>query len=229
MKKVGKHSTLLDRISFASYRLKFELGLILSLSALIIIFSINFVPSDTEQVVLNTSPEEIFIQEMVQTRQELKAPAPPRPAVPIEVPNDEVLEEEILEIDAEIDFTDVPEIPLPPKPVNDETEFEEEQIFIVVETPPILIGGIKSIQDKIIYPEIAVKAGIEGKVIVQFVIDRDGNVLNPFIVRGIGGGCDEESIRVVKQLKFKPGLQRGRPVSVKYTIPVTFKLKEATS
>ncbi len=140
-----------------------------------------------------------------------------------------MLEIEILEIDAEIDFSSIPEIPLPPRPVDQQEDAVEEQIFVVVENPPVLIGGIKSVQEKVIYPELAIKAGIEGKVIVQFVIDNNGNVLNPFIVRGIGGGCDEESIRVVKQLKFKPGLQRGRPVSVQYTLPVTFKLKEAAS
>ncbi|RNC85384.1 MAG: energy transducer TonB [Balneola sp.] len=228
MKKVGKHSTLLDRISFTSYQLKFEFGLILSLGALITIFSVHIIPSETEKEIILTTQEEVIIQDIVQTRQELKAPAPPRPTVPIEVPNDEVLEEEILEIDAEIDFTNIPEIPLPPRPI-DQKDIEEEEIFVVVETPPVLLGGIKAVQEKVKYPEMAVKAGIEGKVIVQFVIDKDGNVLDPFIVRGIGGGCDQEAVRVVKELKFRPGLQRGRPVSVKYTLPVTFKLKEATS
>ncbi len=66
MKKVGKHSTLLDRVSFASYRLKFEFGLILSLGALITIFSVQFVPSETEKVMLTTSQEEVIIQEIIQ-------------------------------------------------------------------------------------------------------------------------------------------------------------------
>ncbi len=228
MKQVGKHSTLLDRVSFASYRLKFEFGLILSLGALITIFSVEFVPSEKEKAVLFTSQEEVVIQEVIQTKQELKAPAPPRPTIPIEVPNDEILEDEILEIDAEIDFNDIPDIPLPPKPIAQE-EAAEEEIFVVVENPPVLIGGIKAVQEKVRYPDLAVKAGIEGKVIVQFVINKDGHVVNPFILRGIGGGCDEEALRVVKQIKFSPGLQRGRPVSVKYTLPVSFKLKEASS
>jgi protein TonB len=142
------------------------------------------------------------------------------------VPNDEILEDEIIDIDAELDLGEMFELPPPPKPVNEEEEMEEE-IFIVVEQQPELIGGIAAVQSKIVYPEIALKAGIEGRVIVQFVIDKSGSVIDPVVIRGIGGGCDEEALRAVKQAKFRPGLQRGRPVSVRYTLPITFKFREA--
>ena len=180
------------------------------------------VDTSDKQIVIQQQ-EEIFIEEIIQTKQELKAPAPPRPSVPIEVPNDEILEDEILEIDAELDF-DVPmDIPVPPKPIQQQDEVEEE-IFVVVENPPVLIGGIASVQSHISYPPLALKAGIEGRVIVQFVIDKTGKVLDPMVIRGIGGGCDEEAVRAVLKANFQPGLQRGRPVAVRYTLPITFQI-----
>lgn len=100
----------------------------------------------------------------------------------------------------------------------------EEEIFVVVENPPVLIGGIASVQSHISYPPLALKAGIEGRVIVQFVIDKTGKVLDPQVIRGIGGGCDEEAVHAVLQAKFQPGLQRGRPVAVRYTLPITFRI-----
>ncbi len=203
-----------------------ELGLIFSLILSLIVVKVDINPEKKSQKIVLDTQEEIYIEEIVQTKQELKAPAPPRPVVPIEVPNDEVLEDEIIDIDAEIDFGEVLEVPPPPKPINNDSDTESE-IFVVVEQPPVLIGGITAIQKIIVYPDIAAKAGIEGKVIVQFVIDKDGNVKDPFIIRGIGGGCDEEALRAVKQAKFKPGMQRGRAVSVRYTLPITFKLQNA--
>jgi len=58
------------------------------------------------------------------------------------------------------------------------------------------------------------------------VIDKNGNIINPKIVRGIGAGCDEEALRVIKLARFKPGMQRGKPVSVSYTIPINFRLSK---
>jgi len=60
---------------------------------------------------------------------------------------------------------------------------------------------------------------------VQFIVNERGEVENPKIIRGIGGGCDEEAIRVVSQARFNPGLQRGRPVRVQYNIPVVFIIR----
>ncbi|HKK43986.1 MAG TPA: M56 family metallopeptidase [Balneolaceae bacterium] len=98
--------------------------------------------------------------------------------------------------------------------------------FVAVENMPQLIGGLASLQEKIQYPETARKAGIEGRVIVQFIVDEEGNVENPQIIRGIGGGCDKEALRVVKQAKFKPGRQHGKAVKVQYSLPIVFKLQK---
>lgn len=115
-----------------------------------------------------------------------------------------------------------PEIIEVPPPVQG----SQGEVFMIVENMPRLIGGLESIQDEIKYPAIAQKAGIEGRVFVQFIVDEQGNVVDPVIVRGIGAGCDEEAIRAVRKAKFIPGRQRGQAVKVKMSIPITFKLAE---
>ena len=77
------------------------------------------------------------------------------------------------------------------------------------------------------YPEEAKEKGISGRVFIQFVIEKDGSVSNVKVMKGIGGGCDEEAVRVVKAMpKWKPGKQKGKPVRVNYILPVSFKLDE---
>ena len=98
--------------------------------------------------------------------------------------------------------------------------------MINVEEMPELIGGLEALQTEIRYPEMARQAGIEGRVFVQFIVDQEGNVEFPTIIRGIGGGADEEVLRVVSQAKFKPGMHEGRPVRVQYTLPIHFQLPE---
>jgi len=109
----------------------------------------------------------------------------------------------------------------PPPPPR----MHEEEVFVVVEQMPMLIGGLQSILQSIEYPTIAEKAGIEGRVFVQFIVDKDGNVRDAEVKRGIGGGCDEEALRVVREAQFIPGKQRGKAVPVKMSLPITFKLR----
>ncbi len=103
---------------------------------------------------------------------------------------------------------------------------EPAPVRINVDQMPELIGGIEALQREIRYPEMARQAGIEGRVFVQFIVDQEGNVELPTIIRGIGGGADEEVLRVISQAKFKPAISEGRPVRVKYSLPVTFRLPE---
>lgn len=206
-----------------NYLLTLEGGFILSILIFLVAFNVNLQIDSSNEIVLIQKQEEVYIEEIIQTKQELKAPAPPRPTVPIEVPNDEILEDEIIDIDAELDFDEPMDIPIPPKPIQQKND-EEAEIFVVVENPPILIGGIAAVQSNIVYPPLALQAGIEGRVIVQFIIDKNGQVLQPTVIRGIGGGCDEEAVRAVLKAKFQPGLQRGRPVAVRYTLPITFRI-----
>lgn len=115
-------------------------------------------------------------------------------------------------------------IPPPPPPMTNNSFTSDAEVFSVVEEMPKLIGGETGLKSKINYPERAVKDGIEGRVIITFVVTKDGNVRDAQIVRGIGAGCDEEALRVIKNSKFEPGKQRGRNVDVQFTLPVVFKL-----
>ncbi len=103
---------------------------------------------------------------------------------------------------------------------------EAPEIFVVVENMPELIGGLAAIQREIRYPVIAKRAGIEGRVILQFIVDEQGRVTEPKVVRGIGGGCDEEALRALQTARFRPGTQRGKPVKVKMSLPMTFRLSQ---
>ena len=111
-------------------------------------------------------------------------------------------------------------------PSREKVELENEPTyFVAVEEMPEPIGGLKAIQEKITYPEIARRAGVEGKVFVLAFIDETGTVTTAVVTKGIGMGCDEAAIDAVLNTKFKPGMQRGKPVKVQVTVPITFKHK----
>lgn len=207
-----------------NYPIYVQVGLILTLGLLITAFNVDLRTGETDKWDL-MDQEIVEMEEVLQTEQIEEPPPPPRPPVPVEVPNDEALDDVELDLDASLDL-DEPVANTPPPPPGDaEEEDEEPEIFVIVENMPELIGGLGSIQQKIRYPDIAKKAGVEGRVFVQFVVDEEGNVLEPEVTRGIGAGCDEEALRAVRQAKFKPGKQRGKPVRVKMSLPITFRLK----
>ncbi|NCP84893.1 MAG: energy transducer TonB [Bacteroidetes bacterium] len=201
-----------------SYTVYMQLGLVAALGILLILFKVD-IRSESDIVLQTVEQETVKMEEIEQTRQDVKPPPPPRPPVPVAVPNDEVIEDDILDLDAEIDLDAPLELPPPPPPAE-----EEPDIFVVVEKRPEIKGGMKALYKYIVYPEIARKAGIEGRVILEFVVDERGKVSNVKVLRSVGGGLDEAAISAVKKVKFTPGMQRGRPVKVRYTLPVTFKL-----
>ena len=209
-----------------TYGVVVEIGMIAALLLLILAFRMNLDRGETMEF-QQIEQEVVQMEEILQTKQIQKPPPPPRPPVPVEVPNDEILEDDDLDLDASLDIEEpLANLPPPPPPEEEEEEPEPEpEIFVVVEQMPELIGGLGEIQKKIKYPEIARKAGVEGRVIIQFIVDESGNVSEPAVVRGIGAGCDEEALRVVREAKFKPGKQRGKSVKVKMSLPITFKLK----
>lgn len=114
--------------------------------------------------------------------------------------------------------SDVPGAP------DDGDEGDEPDVFVIVEDMPILAGGLESLQRRLRYPELARAAGIEGRVIVQFTVLPTGHVSDPVVVRSIGAGCDEEALRLVRTAIFLPGRQRGVPVRVRFSLPITFRL-----
>lgn len=102
---------------------------------------------------------------------------------------------------------------------------EDEQYVAFATTMPELEGGMPELIKKVKYPDIAKRSNIEGKVYAMAYVDEKGNVDKVQIIKGIGAGCDEEVIRVLKASKFKPGSHEGKNVKVKTTIAVQFKLK----
>ena len=208
----------------STYGIFVEVGLVASLLLLILAFRAN-IHREGDLEIETLEQEVVQMEEILVTKQIVKPPPPPRPPVPVEVPNDEIIDDEDLDLDASLDIEEpLANLPPPPPPEEEEEEPEPE-IFVVVEEMPELIGGLGEIQRKIRYPEIARKAGVEGRVILQFIVNENGSVTEAAVVRGIGAGCDEEALRVVREAKFKPGKQRGKAVKVKMSLPITFKLK----
>ena len=203
------------------YRRVFETGLIIALALLIIAF--KYFP-EFEQTELNLEgPQELVqVEDVEATKQEAAPPPPPKPPIPIEAPSDEVLEDiEISETELDVNA----EVAAPPPPPAEEEEEEEEPVFFVaVEQQPEPIGGLEAIQKRIVYPEIAKRAGVQGRVFVKAFVDENGNVVKVELLKGIGAGCDEAAMEAVKNTKFSPGKQRGKPVKVQVSIPIVFKL-----
>ena len=117
-----------------------------------------------------------------------------------------------------------------PPAVVEEEEESAQQIFTVVEEMPKFPGGdaelLKFIAKSIKYPVIAQENGIQGRVICAFVVNRDGSVVDAEVLRGVDPSLDKEALRVIGTMpKWTPGKQRGKPVRVKYTVPITFRLQ----
>ncbi len=102
---------------------------------------------------------------------------------------------------------------------------KKDEYVVASEEMPSPIGGIKAIQEKIIYPEIAKRAGIQGRVYIKAFIDENGDVTETEIIKGLDGGCSEIAAAAVKNTKFEPGRQKGKPVKVQVTVPIMFKLQ----
>lgn len=152
-------------------------------------------------------------------------PPPPAPTTVLEIVEDDEEVVEVEQIEQEVDDnTEVQQVE------RVEEEVEEEQIFTIVEEMPSFPGGegelFKYLGKNIKYPEMANSAGISGVVYVTFVVDKDGKIRDVKVLRGIGGGCDEEAMRVVKNMPaWKPGKQRGKSVTVQYNLPIRFTLR----
>ena len=209
------------------YKLIFEGSIILSL--LIIIFAFKFSPRFEKGKIDYMAPQELFtVEDIQQTKQETAPPPPPpKPSMIIET----VTEADIEDIEfssTEIDINRELSAPPPPPPKKEKQRVVEEEpvYFVAVEEMPYPIGGIRAIHDLIRYPEIAKRAGIEGKVYILAYVDERGIVTKTEVLKGIGAGCDESAEYAVKHTKFSPGKQRGKPVKVKVMIPIVFRLED---
>lgn len=178
--------------------------------------------------------EVVFEEEIIPiTEQEQPKQAPPPPEAP---KVEEVLE--IMDNDAKVEESTIQasddtqaavEVKYTPVEVEEE-EVEEQQIFQVVEEMPSFPGGtaecMKFLSKNIKYPTISQENGVQGRVIVQFVVNTDGSIVDAVVARGVDPYLDKEALRVVSMMpKWTPGKQRGKAVRVRYTLPVMFRLQ----
>lgn len=209
-----------------------EIGLVVSLAACLVAFNVKSYDKEDVEVIQHEAvqeEEEIVIQTADNT-----PPPPPPPEVPevttvIEIVDDN--KEDIKEVSFNVEVTEeTKNIEITPVKIEEEVDEEEVKIFTVVEQDPEFPGGMealyKYLAQNIKYPQLARDNNITGKVYVTFVVERDGSIANPKVLRDIGGGCGQEAIRVVKSMpKWAPGKQRGKAVRVQFNLPVNFTLK----
>ncbi len=206
----------------------FQIGLIFALVVVFFAFEYKTYDKTTLDIasrIVDDTPEEIIPI----TEQKVKPPPPPPPkqVIQIKIVEDDVEVEDDLDIDVEADDETIMDEYIP---VEEEEEIGEEVIFQVVEDNPEFPGGMgelyKFLGQNTKYPPIAKESGIQGRVFVNFVVEKDGSISNVKVLRGIGGGCDEEAIRVVKSMpRWKPGKQRGKAVRVSFNLPIKFTLQ----
>jgi len=200
------------------YKKVFELSMLISLFALILIFqmlrTIGLEAKETKEVDVK-----IEVADIPPTEQFKKPPPPPKPSIPIPTESEDVPEDLTIEA-TDLDLSDIPPPPPPPE------EGDDMNIFVPYDEPPSPIGGFRAIQRSLKYPEIARKAGIEGRVIVQVLVSETGKVIKTRVIKSLGhSGCDEAAVRAIRNVKWKPALQRDKPVKVWVAIPVIFRLK----
>jgi len=204
-----------------------EIGLIVTLAA--VLFAFEWKSYEKTELSLAIRVADDIQEEMIEITQHEKPPPPPAPpqqTTIIEIVEDDMEIDDEIEIDVEADDdTEMEEY----IPVEEDEEEDEATIFTVVESMPDFPGGdmarIKYLNENIKYPQMARESGIQGRVFVTFVVEKDGAVTDVKVMRGIGGGCDEEAIRVIKNMpKWKSGKQRGKPVRVQFNMPILFKL-----
>lgn len=180
-------------------------------------------------------PEEVVVEEEITpvTRQEeIKPPPPPPPPKMADVLN--IVDDDTdLQDDADLfdsEFDEEAEVEFQEVEVEEEVVEETEEVFLIVEQMPEFPGGDEALRKylatSVKYPVIAQENGIQGRVFVAFVVDKNGNVTNVRVARPFDPNLDKEAVRVVQSMpKWTPGKQRGKAVKVSYTVPINFVLQ----
>lgn len=208
------------------------MGLVLGISILFFAFEWSTV---TEKLDESIMVQDVLAEEEIEiTRRDPPPPPPPPPPEPETPEIIQVVEEEVetkFEINVEDDQSQRQvQAYVPPPPPQPKQEEVTEEIFVVVEEQPEYPGGnvamMQFLSDNIRYPVIAQENGIQGRVICNFVVERDGSITDAQVVRGVDPSLDREALRVIQQMpKWKPGKQRGSAVRVRFTLPVVFRLQ----
>lgn len=209
-----------------------EIGLIVSLVVMFFAFNIKTYDKQSSEIEL-THQSDVAEELIPVTVQESKPlPPPPQQITKISIVENDIEVETEIEINVEANQETVVKEYIPYVPVEEEEDeiLGEETVFVVVESMPSFPGGMselmKFLHENISYPQLAKDAGVQGRVFVSFVVEKDGTVTDIQILRGIGGGCDEEAIKVVQSMpNWIPGRQRNVPVRVRFNLPIKFTLQ----
>ena len=209
------------------------MGVVVAVSVLFFAFEWS---SQTKKLDESIIVQDVLAEEEIEiTRRDPTPPPPPPPPAPETPEIIQVVEEKVetrIEINTEDDASKRQmEAFVPPPPPKPKVEEVTEEIFVVVEEQPEFPGGntamMKFLSDNIKYPVIAQENGIQGRVITNFVVERDGSITDVQVVRGVDPSLDKEAIRVIQSMpKWKAGRQRGSAVRVRFTLPVVFRLQQ---
>lgn len=214
----------------AHYRvLFFQIGIIISLSITLVAFEWKTYENN-EMMLVSATASQIDSEIIINTKQEL--PKPPQIKVTefkTTSNNDEKVDDVVdllNKIETGINDTNI----IVPVEIINDTNTEIDPFVLIPEISPEFPGGLenmyKYIKDNLKFTDIAKKTNITGTIYVEFTVEKDGSLTDVHVVRGIGGGLDEEAIRVVESMpKWKPARQGGMPVKVKYQIPISFNLR----
>ena len=210
-----------------------ELGLIVSLG--ITWFAFEWTSKETNVAVLEETTEVVLEEEIIPITQETPPPPPSAPKIPVLSDQIDIVDDEIeIEDDMFMNLEDDASLGVE---IMDYVEVEEEVVeeeaipFQLVEEKPSFQGGdanqfSKWVNQRLVYPEIAKENGVQGRVTLQFTVEKDGTVTKVKVLRGVDPSLDKEAVRVVSMSpKWKPGKQRDRAVPVTYTFPVIFQLR----
>lgn len=208
----------------------FQIGLVFTLIIVLVAFEWKSYER-TDMSWMEMSAIDIPEEEIEITRQDEPEPPPPEVPEEIKIVEDDEESDEDLFVDVDVtDQTAVKEHYGKKPDLEEEKEPVEMEIFTIVEEMPSFPGGeakrIEYMNKNTFYPPMARESGIQGRVFVTFVVEPDGSISDVKILRGIGGGCDEEAVRVVKNMpRWAPGKQRGKPVRVQFNLPIHFVLQ----
>ena len=223
-----------EKASLENKKLMFiEIGLVVSLA--ITLFAFEWTSTETETTLLEDNTEILVEEEIISTNMETPPPPPAAPKIPVLSDQIDIVDDEIeLEDDMFMNLEDDDSLGVE---IMDYVEVEEEVVeeeaipFQLVEEKPSFQGGdanqfSKWVNSRLVYPEIAKENGVQGRVTLQFTVEKDGSVTKVKVLRGVDPSLDKEAVRVVSMSpKWKPGKQRDRAVPVTYTFPVIFQLR----
>ena len=223
-----------EKASMENKKLLFlEIGLVVSLA--ITYFAFEWTQKETKVAMLDDTAEVVLEEEIIPITQETPPPPPAAPKIPILSDQIDIVDDEIeLEDDMFMNLEDDASLGVE---IMDYVEVEEEVVeeeaipFQLVEEKPSFQGGdanqfSKWVNSRLEYPEIAKENGVQGRVTLQFTVEKDGTVTKVRVLRGVDPSLDKEAVRVVSMSpKWKPGKQRDRAVPVTYTFPVIFQLR----